>query len=135
MIEKATVRMTGESEFSLDGGKNCNEMNSKELLLFAAAKCAGKTALGIMRQERITPRRFEITYTGEPAPDDAKPGDLFRSFHVVYNVACDSEDDQAKVSRAIRLTHDKYCGMTQLLRKIAPVSDEIAIVSTEEAEA
>lgn len=134
MIEKVTVRMTDRQDFALEGNKGCTDMKPKELLLFAAAKCAGKTALKIMRQERVMPRRFEISYTGEPAPDDAQPGDLFRSFHVVYNVACNT-DDQAKVGRAIRLTHDKYCGMTQLLRKIAPVSDEIAVVGAEGTEA
>ena len=33
-------------------------------------------------------------------------------------------------SRAINLAHDKHCGGVQMLRKIAPVADEIAIVNT-----
>lgn len=135
MIEKITLELYGESQFRPEDGKRCEEMNSKELLLYAAALCSGRTALDIMRKERITPRRFEIAYSGELTPENHAPGELFRSFHVVYNVACDSEDDQVKVSRALELTHEKYCGMTQLLRRIAPVSHEIAIVSTEQAEA
>ena len=55
--------------------------------------------------------------------------------HVVYNVECSSEDDQAKVGRALELTHEKYCGMVQMLRRIAPVSREIAVVSTQPAKA
>jgi putative redox protein len=54
---------------------------------------------------------------------------------VVYNVECSSEDDQAKVGRALELTHEKYCGMVQMLRRIAPVSREIAVVSTQPAKA
>ena len=54
---------------------------------------------------------------------------------MVYNVECSSEDDQAKVGRALELTHEKYCGMMQMLRKVAPVSHEIAVVSTEPAKA
>ena len=54
---------------------------------------------------------------------------------MVYNVECGTEDDQAKVSRAIDLTHEKYCGMVQMLRRIAPVSHEIAVVSTQPAKA
>ena len=54
---------------------------------------------------------------------------------MVYNVECSSEDDQAKVSRALALAHEKYCGMVQMLRRIAPVSREIAVVSTQPAKA
>ena len=48
---------------------------------------------------------------------------------------CDTEDDQAKVSRAATLTHEKYCGIMRMFRMIAPVSHEIAVVSTEPAKA
>jgi putative redox protein len=55
---------------------------------------------------------------------------VFKSFRIVYNVQCECENDQMKVSRAINLAHDKHCGGVQMLRKIAPVADEIAIVNT-----
>jgi len=35
------------------------------------------------------------------------------------------------VGYAVKLTTEKYCGNLQMLRKIAPVSHEIEIVSTE----
>ena len=104
MIEKVTLQLSGDADFTSEGGPRCEEMNPKTLLLYAAAKCVGKTA-------------------------------VFKSFHVVYNIECDTEDDQAKVSRAVTLAHEKYCGMMQMLRKVAPVSHEIAVVSTEPAKA
>lgn len=54
---------------------------------------------------------------------------------MVYNIECDTEDDQAKVGRAVTLAHEKYCGMMQMLRKVAPVSHEIAVVSTDAVKA
>ena len=33
------------------------------------------------------------------------------------------------------LAHEKYCGMMQMLRKVAPVSHEIAVVSTDAVKA
>ena len=54
---------------------------------------------------------------------------------MVYNIECDIEDDQAKVGRAVTLAHEKYCGMMQMLRKVAPVSHEIAVVSTDAVKA
>ena len=131
MIEKVILQMNGDSKFQAESGKPCGQMNPKELLLYAAALCAGHTAMTIMQKERITPKRLEISYAGELSTETLLPESIFRSFHVIYNVECATEDDQAKVSRAIELTHEKYCGLTQMLRRIAPVSHETAVVSTQ----
>ena len=72
---------------------------------------------------------------GDLSAETVQSESVYRSFHVVYNVECSSEDDQAKVGRALELTHEKYCGMVQMLRRIAPVSREIAVVSTQPAKA
>lgn len=135
MIEKVTLQMTGDGRFRSEDGAACEQMNPKQMLLYAAAQCAGQTALMIMKKERITPKRFEISYSGDLSEEEVQSESVYRSFHVVYNVECDSEDDQSKVSRAINLTHDKYCGLAKMLRMIAPVSHETAVVSTAPAKA
>lgn len=135
MIEKVTLQMTREGKFRVESGSGCEEMNPKKLLLYAAAQCSGQTALMIMQKERITPKRFEISYSGELSAETVQSESVYRSFHVVYNIECDTEDDQAKVGRAVELTHEKYCGMVQMLHRIAPVSREIAVVSTQPAKA
>ncbi len=135
MIEKVTLHLDDKSGFVLDGDVKCNDLNPKALLLYAGAKCAGMTAMKIMEKERIRPKRFEISMAGELSTDTVQAESTFLSFNVVYNVECDTEDDQAKVSRAINLTHEKHCGVVRMLRKIAPVSHEVAIVSTEPANA
>ena len=48
MIEKVTLQLYGDADFTSEGGPRCEEMNPKTLLLYAAAKCVGKTALMIM---------------------------------------------------------------------------------------
>ena len=135
MIEKVTLQMTGNGKFRGADGTGCETMNPKELLLYAAAQCSAQTAMLIMRKERVAPKGFEISCSGELSTEELQPESVFTSFHVVYNVECGSEEDQAKVSRAIRLTHEKHCGMMQMLRRIAPVSHEVAVVSTEPAKA
>lgn len=131
MIEKVTVRLTEEGKFRAIDGPQCDEMNPKELLLHAAAQCSGRTAMHLMQKMHMKPKGLEISYSGDLNTDEVLPESMFRSFHVVYNVECATGDDQEKASRAIALTHDKYCGLTQMLRRIAPVSHETAIVSTE----
>ena len=100
MIQQVTIQMTSARTYVLEGNKKCDQLNPKELMLLAGVTCAGMTAMAIMEKERV------------------------------YNVQCECENDQMKVSRAINLAHDKHCGGVQMLRKIAPVADEIAIVNT-----
>lgn len=134
MIEKVTLQLSGDADFTSEGGPRCEEMNPKTLLLYAAAKCVGKTALMIMDKERFRPKRFEIGF-----------GRHLRTKRLIQkvpsnrstwssNIECDTEDD-AKVGRAVTLAHEKLCGMMQMLRKVAPVSHEIAVVSTDAVKA
>ena len=121
MIEKVTLQLTGDSKLVPENGPDCGEMNPKTLLL--------------KKKERLRPKRFEISVSGELSTEEVRSESVFKSFHVVYNIECDTEDDQAKVSRAVTLTHEKYCGIMRMFRMIAPVSHEIAVVSTEPAKA
>ena len=62
MIEKVTLQMSGNGKFRTENGTGCDAMNPKTLMLYAAAQCSAQTALMIMQKERITPKRFEISY-------------------------------------------------------------------------
>ena len=85
MIEKVTLQLSGDADFTSEGGPRCEEMNPKTLLLYAAAKCVGKTALMIMDKERFRPKRFEIGISGELSDETPQSESTFKSFHVVYN--------------------------------------------------
>ena len=103
MIEKVTLQMSGNGKFRTENGTGCDAMNPKTLMLYAAAQCSAQTALMIMQKERITPKRFEISYSGDLSAETVQS--------------------------------ESYCGMVQMLRRIAPVSREIAVVSTQPAKA
>ena len=130
MIQQVTIQMTSARTYVLEGNKKCDQLNPKELMLLAGVTCAGMTAMAIMEKERVSPTRFELSISGELDTETVQSSSVFKSFRIVYNVQCECENDQMKVSRAINLAHDKHCGGVQMLRKIAPVADEIAIVTT-----
>ena len=131
MVEKVTLCMNDDSQFEVKNGTACDRLNPKELLLCAAAKCAAMTALGIMDKENVTPKKFEITVSGTLSTETLKAESVFTDFMVAYNAEARSQEEHVKISRALTLTHDKYCGMVKMLNRIAPVSHEIAIVTTE----
>lgn len=133
MIEKVTLHLVGGSRFEAEGETNCDTLNPKALLLYAGAKCAGLTALHILGKERIVLKRFEISLSGELTTATVQAGSEFRSFHVVYNIECDTDADQTKIGRAVKLAQEKHCGLMRMLRKIAPVTPEYAVACTEPA--
>lgn len=132
---KVTLDLGENDQFAFADGRTCGNLNPKEMLLAAAARCAGLTILKIMHGEHLKPLRLEIACEGELSTETLRMESVFRSFHVVYNVACATEAEQAKVSRAVTLAHEQYCGLMQMLRKIGPVTQEIAVVTTEAAKA
>ena len=69
--------------------------------------------------------------SGELDTEKVEGRSQFVSFNIAYNIECKHIDDQSKVSHAVQLTTDKYCGGLVMCRKIAPVSHSVSIVSIE----
>ena len=111
--------------------KKVEQMNPKELMLYATAHCAALTIKGILDKERIHPKWMEIEVSGELDTEQIMAQSTYRSFNILYRVECTHLEEQSKIARALKLTTEKYCGLLQMLRRIAPLSHEISIVSTE----
>ncbi len=131
---KVTVDVNEKSEICLLDGKKPSTLNPKELLLYACASCAGMTLNGILAKERVKPQNVEISVGGTLDTETVTGPSVFTSFEVSYNIACQHLDQQSKASHAARITNEKYCGMVQMLSKIAPVDYKISVVSTATAE-
>lgn len=134
MRVQITIEMDKKGEFC-PTGKSVEKMNPKELLLYATAKCAALTLKGILDKEHITPKSVEIKMSGELDTDQVMAKSVYRSFNILYRIECQSISDQSKIGRAVNLTTEKYCGMLQMSRRIAPVSHEVSIVSIEAVKA
>ena len=106
--QSVTVELIDEGKFQVKGG-SADDLN----------------------KEKITPKTLEITVEGILDTPTLQPGSHFRSFNVIYNLECDTIEEQSIVGRAVTLAQEKYCGTVDMLRKIAPVAHEISIVSTE----
>ena len=127
---KITIEMDKEGKF-VPVGKKVEEMNPKELILYATALCASITMKGILDKEHITPKSAEIEMSGTLDTEQVMAKSIYRSFNILYRVECNTISEQSKIGRAINLTTEKYCGTLQMLRRIAPLSHEVSIVSIE----
>lgn len=128
MIEKVTLRLSGDGRLLPAAGAGCGELNPKALMLYAGALCAGHTVLKIMKQGRIAPKRLEITLEGEMTTDTVQAETVFRSFRALYSVECADDRERIKAGRAVKLGQERYCGMMNMLRKIGPVTYETVFV-------
>ena len=131
MYQSITIHATENGKFALAKPCELEKLNPKELLLYSTALCAGMTTLSIAEKERVKLLKLEIKMSGELDTEKVEGKSQFVSFDIAYNVECKHISEQSKVSHAVQLATDKYCGGLAMLRKIAPVSHSISIVSVE----
>lgn len=131
MHQSITIHATENGKFALAKPHDLAKLNPKELLLYSTALCAGMTTLSIAEKERVKLLKLEIKMSGELDTEKVEGKSQFVSFNIAYNIECKHIDEQSKVSHAVQLATDKYCGGLAMLRKIAPVSHSISIVSIE----
>jgi putative redox protein len=131
MTQKITLSMDHNHKFTSTDGRTANDLNPKELLIYASAECLGKTLISLLKDRITEAKTMEISIEGTLSTPSMVAESIFTKFHVRYHIECHTLKGQEVISRAVNLAQDKYCGMLQMLQKIAPLSHEIAIVTTD----
>lgn len=131
MTQKIILQMSADHRFSIADGRNIEALNPKELLLYASLDCLARTITGLLKERISTLKNLELTLEGTLSTPTVVAESIFTHFNVVYNAECHNLKEQEVVSRAINLANDKYCGMLQMLRKIAPLTHVTSIVATD----
>ncbi len=134
MTLKITISHTSNYEFEILDNKSLEALNPKELMLYAMAKCAGLTILSILKEHASSLTGLEIEVEGRLSTPTLMAESRFLHFTIIYRAECPKLKDQIIISRAINLAHDKYCGLVQIYRHIAPLMHETSIVSTDQEE-
>ncbi|GGE20675.1 peroxiredoxin [Marinithermofilum abyssi] len=101
------------------GGENKGPRPT-ELLLAAAGACSGIDIVGILRKMRLEVESYEMEISGERAEDHPR---RFTNVHIHYRLTGDLPEE--KVRRAVDLSRDKYCSVSQSLNGEVTTSFEI----------
>lgn len=131
---KTTVKWTGQLGFSgiapsgheikMDAAEEAGGQNSgarpTEVLLNAVAGCTGIDIILILQKMRLQPVSFHMDVEGARAEDHPK---RFTDVHIHY--ALEGELPEDKVIRAVQLSKDKYCSVSQSLNANITVSYSI----------
>jgi putative redox protein len=112
------VRMDASVE---DGGEGSGA-KPKPLLLAALAGCSGIDVVSILQKMREPLSWFDMGVEGEVAEDHPR---RYTSMRISYRFKESDGLDHDKVLQAVKLSQDKYCGVSALFRLGIPVDWEI----------
>jgi putative redox protein len=105
------------------GGTNLGP-RPKPLLLAALGGCTAMDLVSMMKKMRIKPDYFNIVTEGELSEEHPKH---FKKIHLVYEFK-GSNLPVDQLSKAINLSQEKYCGVSETLRKSVEITSEIRIL-------
>jgi len=92
-------------------------------LLLAAASCSGSDVVVILQKMRVQLRQLRIDASGVRREQEPR---RYTAIHLDYHLAGEGLD-QAKATRAIDLSLEKYCGVSAMLKKNSAIDYSIII--------
>ena len=93
-----------------------------EVLLCALGGCTGMDVISILRKMRTVPTEFSVQIEDERASEHPK---VLTRIHFVYRFSGDIPE--ANVKKAIELSMQRYCPITNMVNKTAEVTWEYQI--------
>lgn len=104
-----------------DGGQNKGQ-TPKELVLSGLCGCTGMDVIAILKKMRSLPESFTIEAEATLTEEHPK---VFNKIHLKYIA---KGIDKEKLEKAVKLSQEKYCGVSAMLRKTAEITYEIIIL-------
>ncbi len=133
---KVITEWKGNMLFRAEGKNGCAMMDSsgevggqesapspKEMILAGLAGCTGMDVVSILRKMRALPEKMDIVVEASLDPEFPKP---FTAFTVVFRFWGETLDRE-KIEKAVKLSHEKYCGVSATLEQAAPIDIKIEL--------
>jgi putative redox protein len=105
------------------GGRNLGP-RPKPLTLVSLGGCTGMDVISILGKMRVEPEFFDVEVEGELSDEHPK---YFHSIHIKY-IFKGKDLPMDKLEKAVTLSQERYCGVSEMLRKAAKLSHEIVIL-------
>ena len=106
---------------SEENGGNNSGLGPKAMMLSALAGCSGLDVVSLLKKMRVAVDDFKMITTGELTEEHPK---YYHSVTLDYHFyGIDLKED--KITKAVDLSVEKYCGVMEMFRKFADVKTEI----------
>ncbi len=134
--QKASVNWKGEMSFETEvnnhkfmidadekvGGKDKGP-RPKPLMLAALVGCTGMDVISILKKMRVEVDDLNIEVEGEQ--NEEHPVQYVK-MHIIYEFKGKNLPKE-KIEKAVNLSQERYCGVSDFYRKVIPVTHEIKI--------
>ena len=104
------------------GGKNGGP-RPKPFILVALGGCTGMDVVSILKKMRIEPEYFNVEVSGEMTEEHPK---YYDKLHIRY-IFKGENLPMEKLEKAVNLSQDRYCGVSEMLAKAATITHEIIV--------
>ena len=137
MKEQVSINWLGNMAFEADvdghkividakpeaGGEN-KGARPKPFLLMALAGCTAMDVVSILKKMRVEFSDFQVTVEGDLTAEHPK---FYQTMKVIYELK-GKDLSYDKIEKAVKLSEERYCGVSALFKKAIPVTFEIKIV-------
>ncbi len=134
--EKVNIEWAGDMAFEAEvndfkimldavpevGGQNRGP-RPKPLTLVSLGGCTGMDVISILGKMRVKPDYFNVEVTGELT--DVHPK-YFHTIKIRY-IFRGKDLPMDKIEKAVNLSQDRYCGVSEMLRKSSKLIHEIIV--------
>lgn len=103
-----------------DGGTNTGP-SPKRLMLASLAGCTGIDIVSILNKSKTTFSDLSIDVSASVTDHHPK---IYKEVKIIYKIKM-AEADKPKMERAVKLSEEKYCGVSAMFRAFAKVEHEI----------
>ncbi len=97
----------------------------KALMLLALAGCTGMDVVSILKKMRVEVEGFWVSVEGNLTEEHPK---YYDQMHVIYHFK-GKDLPMDKLEKAVKLSEEKYCGVSALYKKAIPVTTEVRLES------
>ncbi len=118
VVDGHTITMDANPQV---GGTNKGP-TPKPMLLSSLSGCTGMDIASLLKKMRVEVDDFTIEATGKLTEEHPKH---YEKIHLVYHFS-GKELDTEKIEKAVRLSQERYCGVSHMLGQVAKLTYEIA---------
>ena len=104
------------------GGQNKGP-RPKPLMLAALGGCTSMDVISILKKMRVELKSLNVIVEGELTEEHPKH---FTKMHVIYEVEAENLP-MNKIQKAVKLSEEKYCGVSVVYRQALEITSEIRI--------
>ena len=129
-MNEVNVSFSGNDHFTADVqgykieiDKDPNHGTRPKILMLASlAGCTGIDIVDILEKMRVNFSEFSIKVTGNLTKTTPA---VYDKMKILYTIKV-AKDDEVKVEKAVKLSQDKYCGVSKMFESFAEISFEIS---------